>query len=463
MAPSPERVFRSRRVVLPDGVRAASLRVRDGRILSIGPWDQSPATDDLGDLALMAGVVDTHVHIDDPGRAEWEGFESATRAALVGGVTTLVDMPLNSIPATTRHESVRAKLLVMARRIAVDVGLWGGVIPGNAAEIAGLAAAGVLGFKCFLSPSGVDEFPHVSDADLERAWPALLESGLPLLVHAEDPAVIEQADPRRAPRAVDPRQYAEWLASRPAAAEVRAIERLVALVERTPLRVHVVHVSSAAALAVLARAKAAGLPITAETCPHYLTFDASQIDDGATAFKCAPPIRTTEDREALWTALADGTLDLVASDHSPCPPALKRPESGDFFAAWGGIASLELTLPVVWTGARARGHDLAAVSKWLSAAPAALAGLERHKGALKPGLDADFIAFDPDSTWAVHERRLHQRHPVTPYHGVTLRGRVRGTWLRGERIGDGETVLAEKSGRWLHRDGRAVDPVTALT
>jgi allantoinase len=392
----------------------------------------------------MPGIVDTHVHLNEPGRTEWEGFATATRAAAIGGVTTLVDMPLNSIPATTTREAFAAKRAAAAGQCAVDVGFWGGVVPGNAGELAGLVADGVRGFKCFLIDSGVAEFGWVGEAELAPAMAILAGLGAPLLVHAELAGPIDAAAPGLA--TADPRRYATYLASRPPAAEEAAIALVTRLCRATRARTHIVHHSAASALDQLRSARAEGLPLTAETCPHYLHFTAEAIPDGATPFKCAPPIRDAANREALWRALSDGVLDLVASDHSPCSPGLKAIEAGDFVAAWGGVSGLQLALPVVWTEASARGHSLADVVRWMSAGPARLAGLA-GKGAIAAGRDADLVVFD-DAAWAtVTPQSIHHRHRVTPYAGETLRGAVAATYLRGQRVAEhGRTLVTDLGG-----------------
>jgi allantoinase len=425
-----ELVLRSRRVVTPEGARAAAVHVAGGRVTHVGAWDdvRSGATlVDAGDDVVMPGVVDTHVHVNEPGRTAWEGFETATRAAAAGGVTTILDMPLNSVPATTTAAALDAKRAAARGKSVVNVEFIGGVVPGNAGELEALRDAGVRAFKCFLSPSGVDEFPNVSEDDLRVAFPVLARLGLPLMVHAEDPACLLPAP------AGGSRAYRAWLASRPAEAERSAIAMLARLMERWPTPVHVVHVASARAVGEVRAARRRGLPMTAETCPHYLTFAAEEVPDGATEYKCAPPIREAAEREALWRALLDGDLDLVASDHSPCPPAMKGAD-GDFFAAWGGIASLQLALPAVWTGARARGAGVERVARWMCAGPARLAGLGTRKGAVAVGADADLVVWDPDATFEVDPARLHHRHPVTPYAGRALSGVVRATYVAGRRI-----------------------------
>jgi len=423
--------------------------VREGRIAEVLRPADAAALDaeDLGDLVLMPGLVDTHVHVNEPGRAEWEGFETATRAAAAGGVTTIVDMPLNSVPAATTVAALAAKRAAAAGKCSVDVAFWGGVVPGNAEELAGLAAAGVRGFKCFLVPSGVDEFPHVGERDLREAMPRIARLGLPLLVHAELPGPIDAA--ARSASWRNPRSHASWLASRPTAAEREAIVMMLELCEETGCPVHVVHLSAADAVPLLRNARAHRVAVTVETCPHYLFFDAGEITDGGTPFKCAPPIRERENREALWAALRAGVIDLVATDHSPCPPELKRIESGDFFAAWGGIASLELSLAAVWNGARARGFTPADLARWMCGRPARLAGLEGSKGAIVSGFDADLVAWDPGAEWIVEAAALHQRHKLTPYAGRRLAGRVRRTYVRGELVYRDGALTGARPGRVL--------------
>ena len=434
----------SQRVVLPDGMRPATIHLDGGRIAAIEPYTQGAAID-AGDAVIMPGLVDTHVHVNEPGRTEWEGFASATRAAAAGGITTIVDMPLNSIPATTTVDALLEKRQAAAGHCHVDVGFWGGIVPGNADQIAPLAAAGVLGFKCFLSPSGVDEFTCVSEPDLRAAMPTLARLGLPLLAHAEWPGLLVAPDPRQ-----DPRRYSTWLNTRPVEAEHAAIDLLLKLSAETRARVHIVHLASAGALRSIASAKQAGAPVTVETCPHYLTFCAEDIAAGATALKCAPPIRGRDHREGLWDGLKDGSIDLVATDHSPAPPALKHLEDGDFIEAWGGIASLQLSLPAVWTGAAARGIPVDRLAEWMSAAPARLAGLAHCKGAIAVGYDADLVVFEPDREQIVDATRLYHRHPVTPYDGARLRGVVRMTLLAGGSIYDGHECR-EAHGRLIER------------
>ncbi len=433
---------RSTRVVQPGGVGPATVVWRDGRIVDVAGYGDGPAgVVDHGDLVMMAGLVDSHVHVNEPGRTEWEGFATATAAAAAGGVTTIVDMPLNSVPPTTTAAGLVAKRAAAAGQCAVDVAFWGGLVPGNRSELAGLADAGVAGFKAFLVDSGIPEFPPVPVDEIEAALPLLAARGLPLIVHAELPEPM--ADAQRAfgelPAAAR-RSYAAYLASRPAAAEDEAVALLCDLAARHGAAVHVLHLASASALPRLAVAGAAGVSVSAETCPHYLTFAAGDVPDGATAFKCAPPIRAASHREGLWRGLGNGTIAMVVSDHSPAPAELKEVDSGDFGRAWGGISSLQLRLPAVWTGAAARGFGLDRVAEWLCAAPARLAGLDGRKGVLAPGADADLVVWDPDAEFVVDPDGLAHRHPVTPYAGMRLHGAVRRVYLRGGPTGDGELL-----------------------
>jgi allantoinase len=443
-------VVRSQRVVMADGIRAAAIHVADGRIERIAAWDDVPAgarLDDMGELAVLPGIVDTHVHLNEPGRTEWEGFATATRAAAIGGVTALVDMPLNSIPPTTTREAFAAKRDAARGQCTVDVGFWGGVVPGNQRELAGLVADGVRGFKCFLVDSGVEEFGWVGEAELAPAMAILATLGVPLLVHAEVAGPIDEASAQLV--GADPRRYATYLASRPPAAEEQAIALVTKLCRATSARTHIVHHSAASALPLLREARAAGLPLTAETCPHYLHFAAENIPDGATPFKCAPPIRDGDNREALWRALAEGVLDFVASDHSPCSPSLKALELGDFVTAWGGVAGLQLALPVVWTEAEKRGHTLVDIARWMSAGPARLAGLTGKKGAIVAGADADLVVFADADVATVTPEIVEHRHKLTPYAGETLRGVVHATYLRGQLVAERGRVLATDRGALL--------------
>ncbi|HEY6392555.1 MAG TPA: allantoinase AllB [Bryobacteraceae bacterium] len=433
--------IRSRRVVLPDGVRPASIEISDGRITAIGSF---PAVVDAGEKYILPGLIDTHVHINEPGRTEWEGFQTATRAAAAGGYTTLVDMPLNNLPETTTVENLRAKESAARGQCAVDYGFWGGVVADNQQHIGALAAAGVLGYKCFLVHPGIDGFTMVNRTHLEAAMPLVAKTGLPLLTHAELPGPIDEATNKL--QHSDWKQYSTYLASRPDAAEVEAIRMMIGLSRRFGCRVHIVHLSSVEALPDLKAARAEGLPVTVETCPHYLHFDAEQIADGATLFKCAPPIRPRANRERLWQALNEGDIDLIATDHSPCLPEMKTRGDGSFREAWGGIASLQLALPVIWTEARRRTIPIEKIVRWMSEQPAKLAGLDHRKGAIKVGHDADLVIFDPDARSRVDPARLQHRHPITPYAGEMLQGAVETTILRGSKIYDSGTFPNEPNG-----------------
>jgi len=426
-------VVRGRRIVVDGAERPASLHIVDGRFEAVRGIDDVPAPSptvelvEAGDLVVSPGIVDSHVHVNEPGRTEWEGFDTVTRAAAAGGVTTIIDMPLNSVPATTDVRALEEKRAAARGKCHVDVGFWGGVVPANRDALDLLVDAGVRGFKCFLVSSGVDEFPSVGEEHLRRALPVLAARKLPLLVHAELPERIK-------PHAGRPASYHDYLVTRPAAAETDAIRLMAQLGAQTGAHVHIVHVSSADGAAAIKEAQSAGVRITGETCPHYLTFRADDVPEGATEYKCAPPIRAEEHREALWRGLGAATLGLVVSDHSPAPPTLKC--RGDFVRGWGGIASVELGLAAVWTEARDRGYSVGDVARWMSEAPAALAGLSARKGRIAPGYDADLVVWNADDQFTVEASRLQQRHKVTPYAGRRLRGTVRTTFLRGQRVWD---------------------------
>ncbi|MCV2487741.1 allantoinase AllB [Geodermatophilus sp. YIM 151500] len=436
-------VVRAARAVTGDGEEGLCVGVRDGRIAAVAPRDAELTGARVVDLApdevLLPGLVDTHVHVNEPGRTEWEGFETATRAAAAGGVTTIVDMPLNSIPPTVDVAALETKRKAADGKCAVDVGFWGGAVPGNIGELRGLHEAGVFGFKCFLLDSGVEEFPPLSPAELEHYLAEVASFGGLMIVHAEDAGEIERAPHRGGGR------YGDFLRSRPPSAESRAVETVLQAARRTGARTHVLHLSSADALPALRAARAEGLPVTVETCPHYLSFDAETIGEGATQFKCCPPIREAANRELLWDALVAGDIDCVVSDHSPSTAELKLLDVGDFERAWGGVSSLQIGLPAMWSGARARGRTLADVVRWMAEGPARLAGL-RTKGRLAVGCDADFCVFAPDEAFVVDPARLHHRNPVTPYAGRRLDGVVRSTWLRGRPVD-----AADPHGRFLVR------------
>jgi allantoinase len=440
-------VFRARRLVGPHGESSGSVAVRDGRIVAVEPLDTHLEAAQVVELAddevLLPGLVDTHVHVNDPGRAEWEGFETATRAAAYGGITTIVDMPLNSLPPTIDVDALEVKRKAARNKVHVDVGFWGGAVHGNLDELRGLHESGVFGFKCFLLHSGVDEFPPLGPDELAEALRSLAAHDALMIVHAEDSDAIEHAPTPHGER------YGDFLASRPRGAENVAIAQVIELARRIGARVHILHLSSSDALPMIASARADGVRVTVETCPHYLSFTAEEIPDGGTQFKCCPPIREAANRELLWQGLAGGIIDCVVSDHSPCTPELKRFDSGDFGVAWGGVASLQLGLSAVWTQARVRGHGLADVVRWMARKPADIAGM-RHKGTIAVGHDADLCVFAPDDSYVVDVAKLHHRNPVSPYHGRTLSGVVRGTWLRGRQIA-GPEAGPEPQGKLLTR------------
>ena len=441
-------VLRARRLVTNGREQAGCVGVTDGRIAAVAPpgsdLDGQRVVEFGDDVVVLPGLVDAHVHVNEPGRTEWEGFASATRAAAAGGVTTILDMPLNSIPPTVDAAALEVKRKSAQGQCFVDVGFWGGAVPGNLGELTALLAAGVFGFKCFLAHSGVEEFPPLRPADLEDYLRVLRTVDGLLIVHAEDGDAIEQAP------SVHSDDYRDFLSSRPRVAEDRAIGRVIDAARATGGRAHILHLSSSDALPLIAEARRDGVRVTAETCPHYLTFAAEEIPAGATQFKCCPPIREAANRERLWQGLADGTIDCIVSDHSPCTPELKRLDLGDFAQAWGGISSLQLGLSDVWTEARRRGFTLADVVRWMAERPAQLVGLQR-KGRIEPGYDADFCVFAPDDGFVVDPATLFHRNPITPYAGRHLDGVVRSTWLRGHEVGSAEPAGDRPRGHLLTR------------
>jgi allantoinase len=444
----------SRRVVTAGGMRAAMVVIAGEKIVDVTDFRSLPDSlpvEDAGDRVVLPGLVDTHVHINEPGRTEWEGFTTATRAAAAGGITTLVDMPLNCSPVTTTALALALKIQAARDKLWVDCGFYGGVVPGVSGQIGPLIAAGVLGFKAFLCHSGIDEFPNATESDLRAVMPELARAGVPLLVHAELTGPAPVSAPTTATLS---RSYNRHLASRPREWEHEAIRLLIDLCRDYGCHVHIVHLSSADSIPLLARARAEGLPLTVETCPHYLAFAAEEIPDGDPRYKCAPPIRERENRERLWEGLQQGMIDTIGSDHSPAPPELKHLETGDVWRAWGGIASLQLSLPIVWTEARRRGFPIDELARWMARDPARLVGISDMKGEIAPGRDADLVVFDPDATFTVEGTKLYHRHKATPYEGQVLAGRVEATYLRGRavyRSGDlvetpwGQTLLAVNS------------------
>lgn len=439
-------ILRSNKVVTPDGVKQAAIHCREGKIITVTSHDeisQNVVVEEFGDLVIMPGLVDTHVHINEPGRTEWEGFETATKAAAAGGITTLIEMPLNSSPVTTAVEAFRKKCSVAEGKLYIDCGFYGGLIPGNTDQIEPLIEAGVFGIKAFLIHSGIDEFPNVTESDLRNAMPVIAKHNMPLLVHCE------LTDERFPPSFQNPKSYSEYLQSRPRKWEDDAIARMIRLAEEYHCKVHIVHVSSSDAIPILERARAQGLPVTTETCPHYLYFTAVEIPDGDTRFKCAPPIRERENKEKLWDALKNGVLDFIVSDHSPSPPSMKFLDTGDFQRAWGGIASLQFGLSIVWTEARKRGFKVSDLARWMSHNPAKFVGLENHKGAIAPGHDADFVVWNPNQSFIVQPSTTFHRHKITPYEGKELFGAVVATFLRGDKVFDGGEIIGKPAGTVL--------------
>jgi len=426
--------------------------VRDGMIGGFIRADRIPVeaeVQDFGESAILPGLVDSHLHINEPGRTDWEGFETATRAAAAGGYTTLVDMPLNCLPATATVAALTAKRKAAQERCWVDWLAWGAAVSDNQADIEALAAAGVPGFKCFLIDPGIDGFTMVTEPELRKALPQVARTGLPLLVHAELPGPIDQATCRL--RDADWSLYSTYLQSRPEEAELAAIRLLLSLCREHRFRLHIVHLSASQTLSELCAARAEGLPVSVETCPHYLHFCAEEIPDGATLCKCAPPIRGRENRDKLWQGLRDGIIDLVATDHSPCPPSMKRLDEGNFKTAWGGISGLSLALPVMWTEASRRGFTLTDLTRWMAEQPARLAGCAARKGRIAEGCDADLVIFEPEAEFVATEDRLYYRHPVSPYLGKRLRGVVKATYLRGQAVFSDGQFCGEVRGREVHR------------
>ncbi|MDP3235433.1 MAG: allantoinase AllB [Myxococcales bacterium] len=446
----PEMLIRGRRVLLPTGFAPATLHLANGRITAVTAFD-APAPSDVplvaaNELLVTPGIVDSHVHINEPGRTEWEGFLTATQAAAAGGITTVVDMPLNSIPPTTSADNAEKKRDALRDQLHVNVAFWGGVVPGNTKDLPGLQRFGVPGCKCFTCHSGVDEFPMSTKHDLELAMPVLRDLGRVLLVHAEAPGPLERAELELAGE--DPRLYQTYLRSRPKSAEDEAVAMIIELSREHRCPAHIVHLSSASALPLLRAAQAEGVPVTAETCLHYLTFTAEEIPDGATQYKCAPPIREASNRELLWKGLEEGVIGMVVSDHSPCTPALKKPESGDFLGAWGGIAGLQLGLPVLWTQAQARGVSLEQMVRWNTLGPAKLAGLAHRKGQLAVGFDADLVFWDDAASFVVTPESIRHKHHVTPYAGRTLKGVVHQTFVGGRLAYSKAAGLSKAGGRF---------------
>lgn len=433
--------IRTRRLGLPEGIQPGILLIRSGKIEEILPYNAETSGNhqlDVGDSLVFPGLIDCHVHLNEPGHTDWEGFDTGTRAAAAGGVTTLVDMPLNSRPVTTSLAALRQKVLSSEGKRHVHCGFWGGIVPGNTHQLEDLLSGGALGLIAFLSHSGIDEFPNAKEEDLRQALLLLKKHGKPMLVHCE----LEVPHPAQEQLRQNPRSYEAWLASRPDSWETEAIRLLIRLCRETGARCHVVHLATQEALPHIRSARKEGLPFTVETCTHYLVFDASEIGDGQVAYKCAPPIRHKETRDALWEALSDGTLDFLASDHSPAPPGIKELESGDFSKAWGGIAGLQFSLTALWKSAYERNFPVHSILKYWAEGPADFIGLGHRKGKLAPGFDADILIWDPEVTWGLKESDILHRHKVCPYIGKTMKGRVEKTIVAGKLVYD--------AGRFMH-------------
>jgi allantoinase len=460
---APQFGIRSRRVVTADGIKEGTVLIANGIIVEIAAGAANPGcpVEDVADHVVMPGLVDSHVHVNEPGRTEWEGFETATKAAAAGGITSICDMPLNSIPVTTSLEALEKKVASTVDKLTVDCSFWGGVVPGNAGSLEAMIDAGVRGFKCFLIHSGIDDFPNVTEANLRLAMPILARRRVPLLVHAE----LECGEPCHWDDDA-PRSYKAFVESRPRRWENEAIKLMIDLCRATKCPVHIVHLSSSEAIPLIKAAKAEGLPITTETCPHYLTFAAEEIEDGDPRFKCAPPIRERENRERLWAAVQDGTIDFIVSDHSPCTPELKFLEEGDLKKAWGGISSLQFGLSIIWTEARKRGATIADVAKWMCERPAQFLRLTDdcadtvtttfkpglkpgYKGCLERGFDADIVVWDPESSHRIEQSQIHHRHKVTPYDGRELFGVVKQTYVRGKKVFDNGTFTSKPIGQGI--------------
>ncbi len=436
----------SNRTVTPQGVKPCFVLVMDGIIMDVReslPEGFAGEIVDVKNKVLMPGVIDPHVHINEPGRTIWEGFNTATKAAIAGGITTLVDMPLNASPVTTTVKAFEEKLAATKDQLHANCGFWGGIIPGNDDEIEGLIKAGVLGFKAFLTHSGIDEFPNATEEDLRKAMPIIAKHGLPLLVHCE------LSNPEHKSINNHGKSYQNYLASRPKHWEDEAIAMMIRLCEEFNCRTHIVHLSSANSINQIEEAKQKGLPLTVETGQHYLYFNAEQIPDGRTEYKCAPPIREAANNEQLWQALKDGIIDFVATDHSPATPDLKQMETGDFMKAWGGISSIQFALPVLWTVAKKRNATLNDIAKWLCENPAKLIGKENAKGKIEKGFDADLIVWDDEKTFVVTANIIHHKHKITPYLNEELTGVLAQTWLAGEKVFEDEMFLHLNRGKLI--------------
>lgn len=417
----------SNRVIMPHGIYEATLIIEAGTISMVidGKADSKEVgVLDVGDSILMPGVIDPHVHINEPGREDWEGFDSATRAAAAGGITTLIEMPLNADPVTTTVEALEAKINAAQGKLHVNCGFWGGIVPENVGNLEPLLQSGVFGIKAFLVDSGLNDFKNVDESDLKRGMQTIAKYDMPLLVHAEIETPFEHDD------IVD---YNTYLKSRPKKWEGDAIKLMIDLCRRYKCRTHIVHLSSQNALSKIRSAKNGGLPFTVETCPHYLVFNAESIPANNTLYKCAPPIREESNSEQLWQAIIRDEIDFITSDHSPAPPELKHLDDHNFKKAWGGIAGLQFLLPAFWTGASAHNIDLTTVCKLLCEAPAEFVGLSK-KGKIAPGFDADLVVWDPESNVDTSPEAIHHKHKATPYSDLLMKGNVLRTYVGGELV-----------------------------
>ncbi|PCH94349.1 MAG: allantoinase AllB [Gammaproteobacteria bacterium] len=426
--------LKSKNVIVAGEMKAAVIEVNGELITAIHSYDQGLDCEikDFGEQVIMPGLVDSHVHINEPGRTEWEGFNTATQAAAAGGITALVDMPLNCIPVTTTKAAFQEKLAAVDDKLWVDCGFWGGVVPHNIDDLDELLNAGVLGVKSFLIDSGIEEFPPVEAKDMRAAMPILAKHDVPYLIHAElDCGGFHDVEITK--------EYNSFLASRPKSWENNAISLMVDMARESKengdnCKVHIVHLSSDEALATIAEAKKEGLRFTAETCPHYLTIASENIPDGKTLFKCCPPIRENKNREHLWQAIDDGRLDFIVSDHSPCTPELKHIDTGDIEKAWGGISALQFGISLIWTEAKKRGFSLVDIARLMSSETAKFAGLDSIKGEIKIGNHADFLVFDPDHSYTITNDMIKHRHNITPYVGRRVTGQVQHTFVRGHHV-----------------------------
>ncbi|HED13395.1 MAG TPA: allantoinase AllB [Gammaproteobacteria bacterium] len=438
--------IRSHRVITPTGQRPACVVIQEGHIEQLLNVDATPACplQDCGDALLLPGLVDSHVHINEPGRTDWEGFSTATRAAAAGGITTLIDMPLNCIPVTTSAPALASKLAALTGKLQVDCGFWGGATADNAAQFEALLQAGVFGSKSFTIDSGIDEFSAVEAEQLLPRMRLLAQYNLPCLVHAElerKPTGTTATSPQTANTRDIGRSYQRFLQSRPARWENDAVAMVIDCMHRLcdeglDPAAHIVHLSSAQALNSIRSARQQGLRLTVETCPHYLTLHAEAIGDGNTLFKCCPPIRERANQDQLWQAIKDGDIDFIVSDHSPCTPQLKALESGDLGQAWGGIAALQFGLPLLWTEGQKQGLEITDITRLMSTRVADFLGLGTEKGRIAPGFSADLCLFDDHDSYRISTDMIAHRHKISPYIGHRVSGRVLKTWLRGELVYD---------------------------